>query len=152
VAGDFARVELPGPFEVVYVGGFGEGSEDDQRRLLRRVGSWLEPGGCAIIEVVTPWYWVRARHLEGVPAGQRADGWTFDADACRAYERVPASWDEGDVAVQAVRCYGPADLRLLLEDTGLVLDALEAYPSEEYETVTSLELAKLYLARLVVRS
>ena len=54
VAGDFARVELPGPFEVVYVGGFGEGSEDDQRRLLRRVGSWLEPGGCAIIEVVTP--------------------------------------------------------------------------------------------------
>ena len=48
VAGDFARIDLPGPFDVVgYLGGFGAGSDDDQRFLLRQLSRWVGFETCA---------------------------------------------------------------------------------------------------------
>ena len=152
VAGDFARVDLPGPFDVVgYFGGFGAGSDDDQRDLLRHVAHWVEPDGCVLIEVLTPWYWARPRQPDRFPKGERAHEWMFDADSCRMQVRASPLWDDAATGTQALRCYSPADLRLLLENTGLMLDSFEPFASEGYETVPSLESAKLYLARLVLR-
>ena len=52
VEGDFFEVDLPGDFDVVcYFDGFGIGSDDDQRRLLRCIAGWLGKGGCATIDV-----------------------------------------------------------------------------------------------------
>ncbi|HWD40332.1 MAG TPA: class I SAM-dependent methyltransferase, partial [Fimbriimonas sp.] len=43
---DFYSVSFRGLFDVVcYWDGFGIGSDEDQRRLLRRIASWLEPSG-----------------------------------------------------------------------------------------------------------
>jgi SAM-dependent methyltransferase len=152
VAGDFSRIDLPGPFDVVgYFGGFGAGTDDEQRDLLRHIAHWVEPDGCVLIEVLTPWCWTQAapRQPAVFPKGERAHEWLFDADACRMRVRAGPLWDEGATDMQTLRCYSPADLRLLLENTGLVLDTLEPFAGDGYETVPSLEAAKLYLARLV---
>jgi hypothetical protein len=57
--------------------------------------------------------------------------------------------DEAHVVTQSLRCYAPADLRLLLEETGLSLQTLEAYDTERYEHAVPLAQAMLYLAKLV---
>jgi hypothetical protein len=153
VPGDFSRVELLGRFDVVgHFGGFGVGSDDDQRGLLRRISRWMEPKGCVLIEVTTPWYGARmSGQLEDAPYGDGAHELAFDADGCRVRVRTVPHGDRADAVNQAVRCYSPADLRLLLEGTDLALDTLEAFAGDGYEAAPSLEAAKLYLARLVRR-
>ena len=146
VAGDFSRIDLPGPFDVIgYLGGFGAGSDDEQRFLLRQIGRWVGPETCALIEVMIPWYWAR----KDPRISEQGRSWTFDADACRVEVRMAPLWDDGAGVTLSLRCYSPADLRLLLGGTGLALDAVEPYASEGYEPARRLEDAKLYLARLV---
>jgi SAM-dependent methyltransferase len=71
IEGDFYATEPPGKFDVVaYFDGFGIGTDEDQRRLLRRIVGWLIPGGCALMDVLVPWYWSpRAGNEEEFPAG-----------------------------------------------------------------------------------
>jgi SAM-dependent methyltransferase len=58
VEGDFYQVTLDERFDVVcYFDGFGIGSDAEQRRLLQRMAGWLTPSGCALVDVLTPWYW-----------------------------------------------------------------------------------------------
>jgi 2-polyprenyl-3-methyl-5-hydroxy-6-metoxy-1,4-benzoquinol methylase len=63
--GDFFEVDLGGPFDVVcYFDGFGVGADEDQRRLLRRIVGWLDPAGCALVDVLVPWYWAASAGTE----------------------------------------------------------------------------------------
>ena len=119
IEGDFYAVSPEGLFDVVcYWDGFGIGSDDDQRRLLRRIAGWLKPNGSALIEVGTPWYAaaVDGRSWEVGVAERR---YSFDADGCRWQDTW---WPKGDPeksVQQSTRCYSPADLRLLADGTGL---------------------------------
>jgi hypothetical protein len=67
---------------------------------------------------------------------------------------VEDMWREGhedDVVSQSLRCYSPADLRLLLAGTGLELSAVEPYRDQWYGDPCVLDDAMLYLARLTRR-
>ena len=56
VQGDFYALEWTERFDVVcYFDGFGIGLDTDQQRLLRRIAGWLQPDGCALIDVYAPW-------------------------------------------------------------------------------------------------
>jgi SAM-dependent methyltransferase len=118
---DFYTVALAGQFDVVcYYDGFGIGSDADQRRLLKRIAGWLTPSGNALIEVSTPWY-AAAVDGRGWTVGQAERRYNFDADGCRWLDTWwPIGQPEQQVQ-QSLRCYSPADLRLLLEPTGLHL-------------------------------
>jgi SAM-dependent methyltransferase len=151
VAGDFTSVDLEGPFEVIcYFDGFGIGSDDDQRRLLRRIGSWLSPHGCALLDVFAPWYWAKlAGTVDEFPAGSGVyyeEG--FDAEGSRMVERMWRDGDEGGALTQSLRCYSPADLRLLLGETGLGIVTIEPYEDETHQGSVPLLEAMLYLARI----
>lgn len=127
VTGDFYTAYLPETFDLVcYWDGFGIGSDDEQRRLLRRVQDWLNPSGRAFVDVYTPWYWVQhvgyTRHWEK-PAGL-IQTYGFDARGCRMTDTYAPSGEEP--MTQSLRCYSPADLELLLEGTGLRLLEVEA--------------------------
>jgi SAM-dependent methyltransferase len=125
VEGDFYEVELDGDFDVVcYWDGFGIGSDDDQRRLLRRVKTWLRAEGKALIEVYAPWYWA---HVAGRTStfGNVTRRYDFDAERNRMLDRWWPLDDPDDAVEQSLRCYSPADLTLLLEGTGLVLTDVE---------------------------
>jgi SAM-dependent methyltransferase len=151
IAGDFYEVEPTGPFDVVaYFDGFGIGSDEDQRRLLRRVAGWLSPGGPALIDVLVPWYWFRqAGNGEEFPAGSGVrylDG--FDAEGSRMTERMWRVGHEDAAVTQSIRCYSPADFRLLLEGTGLSVVDIEPFADEGYGEPCGLDEAMLYLATL----
>jgi SAM-dependent methyltransferase len=149
--GDFYEIEPPGSFDVVtYFDGFGIGNDVDQRRLLRRIVRWLVPGGRALIDVFVPWHWKgRAGNEEEFPTGSGVhylDG--FDADGCRMTERMWRVGHEDDGVTQSLRCYSPADLRLLLEGTGLSLLDVEPFTDETYAEPCELADAMLFLAAL----
>ncbi|CAA9582919.1 MAG: N-methyl-transferase-related protein, partial [uncultured Thermomicrobiales bacterium] len=154
VPGDFYKVHMNGPFDVAcYWDGFGIGTDVDQRRLLSRVHDWLAPEGCALIEVITPWYWSRVtgQEMRFEKAMRRYD---FDAEGCRMLDRWWPLDDEGQAVVQSLRCYSPVDLRLLLEGTGLTLQSLEPGGAVDYETrnyskQVPLGQAMSYVAKLV---
>jgi hypothetical protein len=55
---------------------------------------------------------------------------------------------EGEAVVQSLRCYAPADLRLLLATTDLRLASIEPYEDETYGNQVPLVDAMLYLAKL----
>ena len=133
VQGDFYQVDLTGPFDVVcYYDGFGIGSDADQRRLLQRIAGWLTPNGSALIEIGTPWY-IASVDGRGWRVGQAERRYNFDADGCRWLD----TWwpiDHPEQAVQqSLRCYSPADLRLLIEPTGLQLQHVKPGGTMDWE-------------------
>jgi SAM-dependent methyltransferase len=154
ITGDFYEVDPGGSYDVVaYFDGFGLGSDEDQRRLLRRVGGWLTIEGCGVIDVLTPWYFAKsAGSEEEFPEGSGIyyrEG--FEAEGSRMTEQMWRKGREEDVVTQSLRCYSPADLRLLLEGTHLVLEEMEPHSDQWYGEPTALEDAMVYLAKLARR-
>jgi len=159
IVGDFYDVELPDRYDIVcYWDGFGVGSDDDQRRLLKRVAGWLTPRGFALIEVYTPWYWsgiarsgMAGREMEFRGVCRR---YGFDAEGSRMLDTWWPVGREAEAVAQSLRCYSLADLELLLKDTGLALESVEprgAYDPAQDRFVEDapLEQAMQYLAKLV---
>lgn len=153
VEGSFYTVELAEQFDVVcYWDGFGVGTDEEQRRLLRRIAGWLKPSGTALIDINTPWYWASA-------AGQRIVTATFvreygfDADGCRLLDSWWTPGQDSERVTQSLRCYSPQDLRLLLQDSGLTLERMVAggavdYAANVYHPQVSLGQAMQYCAYL----
>ncbi|ACO46689.1 class I SAM-dependent methyltransferase [Deinococcus deserti] len=129
VTGDFYTVEFADTFDAVcYWDGFGIGKDDDQRRLLTRIAGWLQPEATAFIDIYTPWYW--AYHAGFTR--QQSDYtqlYGFDAPDCRLTDTYTPHG--GEPLTQSLRCYSPADLRLLLRGTGLTLT--EVWPGGHYD-------------------
>ena len=153
LGGDFYKIELPGSFDLVcYWDGFGIGDDADQRTLLRRIRSWLAPEGQALIEIFTPWYWAGAAG-RSMTLGAAARRYGFDGRGSRMLDTWWGVDEPGQAVTQSLRCYGPADLELLLEGTGLGLTRIipgGCYHAEEgrYEAQAPLERAMSYLAML----
>lgn len=151
---DFSSVDLKMQFDVVvYWDGFGVGEDADQHRLLGRIASWLAPHGCALIDINTPWYWSAATGVE-MRWDRAARRYGFDPDGCRMLDTWWPENDESRAVTQSLRCYSPADLRLLLAGTGLALDGLEPggavhYQDFRWEPRVDLGRAMQYTARLV---
>jgi SAM-dependent methyltransferase len=155
LAGDFYEIELADKFDVIcYWDGFGVGSDADQRRLLQRIAGWLQPQGCAVIEVGTPWYWAKADG-EGWQVGQAMRRYGFDPVECRLLDTWWPLDDESQAVTQSIRCYSPADFRLLLQGTGLDLQSIEPTGAVDYEAKTyrpqaPLQAAMGYIAKLIL--
>lgn len=71
----------------------------------------------------TTWYWVGAAG-RGMRFGEVTRRYEFDANECRLLHRWWLVDTEHEEVTQSLRCYAPADLRLLLEGTDLVLASL----------------------------
>lgn len=153
---DFFAVELPQAFDLVlYLDSFGIGQDADQRRLLQRIGQqWLTGGGQALIEVGSPWYWGGPANGQRVDLGACWREYTFDVQESRLLDRWWRKEAPKTVVHQSLRCYHPADLRLLLEGTGLNLQQVHPggtilyQPSLEWVKEAPLDLAMTYYALL----
>jgi len=165
IVGDFYDVELPDRYDIVcYWDGFGVGSDGDQRRLLKRVAGWLAHRGFALIEVYTPWYWsgiARSGIARSGAAGREMEfggvcrRYGFDADGSRMLDTWWPVGHEQEAVTQSLRCYSPADLQLLLKDTGLSLESVEprgAYDParDRFVEGAPIEEAMQYLTRLAL--
>ncbi|MEL6182721.1 MAG: methyltransferase domain-containing protein [Myxococcota bacterium] len=154
VGGDFYQIELQTQaFDVVcYFDGFGIGTDADQRRLLQRITTWLSPHGVSLIDIYTPWYWSRV-------AGQQMTFddikrcYDFDPQACTMLDRWWHTDAPHEAITQVLRCYTPADLKLLLEGTGLRLTQITPGGGMDsntgrYVPTAPLKEAMQYLAHL----
>lgn len=152
--GDFFQIELPETFDLVcYLDGFGIGTDSDQRRLLGRIASWLAPGGTAVIEIYTPWYWAANAGRE-IRFGKVVRKYDFDHGRSVMLDRWQAQDSPTETVTQRLRCYSPPDLALLLEGTGLALDRIEPGSGTDHQNGRFIEKAPLsqamqYFARLV---
>ncbi len=150
LSADFYKVELDRQFAAIcYWDGFGIGSDHDQKNLLKRIHSWLEPEGFALLDIYTPWYWasVAGRKMSLGSISRTND---FDFKGCRMLD----SWQRGTEKItQSLRCYSPADLKLLLQNTGLQIDYLEPggaydHTKKEYKEKVPLAEAMTYMVKL----
>jgi SAM-dependent methyltransferase len=154
IEGDFYTVDVPGQFDLVcYWDGFGVGSDAEQKHLMRRIAGWLAPEGCALLDIITPWYWA-ATAGRGWEVGTANRRYSFDGYGCRMLDTWWPGDDESQAVTQSLRCYSPADLRLLLQHTGLALESLEAggavdYDKHEWHPQVPLERAMSYVAKLI---
>jgi SAM-dependent methyltransferase len=125
---DFMTWTAPDPSydAVVLWNGFGVGADSDQRALLRRIAGWVAADGVVLLDVFHPAGWLGAAgHDEPDEETGVRERVTYDHVASRF---VDAWWFDGPDAAplsQSARCYAPADLALLVDGTGLVVEALE---------------------------
>ncbi|MCL0034396.1 class I SAM-dependent methyltransferase [Dehalococcoidia bacterium] len=156
IEGDFYEIEFPYPFDIVcYWDGFGIGSDEDQRRLLRRIASWLRPIGFALVEVYTPWYWAGAAGRE-MNFGKVIRRYDFNTESCRMLDRWWPVGHEEQAVTQSLRCYSPDDLQTLLKATGLTLESVESRgafdPERGFVEHVPIQQAMQYLAKLIPES
>jgi len=150
---DFYTVELDKQFDLItYWDGFGIGSDNDQQSLLKRCAEWLKPDGVMLLDVYTPWYWAQA-HGREMRFGDVHRRYEFDPEGCRMLDTWWHSDTPNDRATQSLRCYSPADLQLLIADTGLpVVDIVDTGGAVDaggnYEAHVELHRAMSYTARL----
>lgn len=153
IEADFYEVELTDAFDAVcYWDGFGIGSDSEQWRLLRRIAGWLAPDGRALIDISTPWFWKAAAGQE-MQRGAATRRYDYDVAASRMIDLWWPTGRPDDAVAQSIRCYAPADFRLLLCDTGLRLSAVEPggavnYANGHFTARAPLEQAMVYTAVL----
>lgn len=150
---NFYDVALEGTFDAVcYFDGFGVGPDADQQRLLRRIAGWLGGSGVALIDVFTPWYWASVAGIRHQQPGWVRE-YSFDGEGCRMLDTWWSSEQPDYRVTQSLRCYSPADLRLLTEGTGLRLSEVVSQgmfdqAARIFKPKVPLEQAMTYLAVL----
>jgi cyclopropane fatty-acyl-phospholipid synthase-like methyltransferase len=118
---DFYTVTIHDKFDVItYWDGFGVGTDDEQIQLFRRCASWLKSGGLILMDISTPWYWAQASG-QMMTFGKTKRRYGFDANDCRLLDTWWHIESPEDKVTQSIRCYSPADLRLLLKEANLEL-------------------------------
>lgn len=156
--GDFYTIELSETFDVItYWDGFGIGTDDEQIQLLNRCVSWLNPDGIVLLEISTPWYWAKVAG-QAMQLEDARRQYTFDANHCRLVDTWWHTDSPDDQVSQSIRCYSPADLRLLLRDTKLqLIEVVEIggavdYDRGEYHSNVELGQAMSYVVKLALPS
>ena len=145
IQADFYTVHLDASYDLVcYWDGFGIGQDEDQVRLLKRIARWVKPTGAVLLDIYSPWYWALAAGREMV-FGTVARRYGFDPEGNRMIDSWWPIGREQDRVSQSLRCYTPADLKLLLRSTGLRLvdDATIPGGSVDYDRGTYQERAAL---------
>ncbi|PKO13073.1 MAG: class I SAM-dependent methyltransferase [Chloroflexi bacterium HGW-Chloroflexi-10] len=141
---DFYDLEFTQPFDLIwYWDGFGLGSDAGQRRLLKKMASWLKPNGLVLLDVFTPWYWSGPARGRSWKVEQAMRLYDFDAQNNRLLDH----WWQVDhpetKITQSIRCYSPADMLLLLEGSGLELFEVHPGGAVNYDSGEYIEKAPL---------
>lgn len=145
---DFYHFVTPQPFDLVcYWNGFGIGTDEDLRRLLKKIAhEWLAPSGCALIDIQNPFVW---NSWSGDTESKLADpeaGYPHNVREIIAFDqennRFTDTWwitekPEAKVS-QTMRCFTPADFRLLAKDTGLTVSTIEPLKPTDHEYTVKL--------------
>ncbi|TFB22160.1 class I SAM-dependent methyltransferase [Filobacillus milosensis] len=153
VHGDFYEVEFDKQFDIIcYWDGFGIGSDADQQKLLKRVSKWMKSDALALIDIYTPWYWAKVAG-ESMSMGGLARQYDFDSIECKMVDTWWIKGREEDKVTQYLRCYSPADLKLLIGELNLALDHVEPggamnYDEQKYHAKVPLHQAMSYMAVL----
>lgn len=143
IAGSFYDVTIEENFDAVcYFDGFGIGTDADQRVLLKRISNWLKPNGKAFIDIYTPWYWAYASGQKSIfKTLERC--YDFEPYECRMIDKWWPKENESQAVKQSLRCYSPADLKMLIDPTDLMIESIQPGGAMDYEKMVFVEKAPL---------
>ena len=121
-AGSFYDIELTAQYDLVlYIDGFGVGSDKDQLFLLKRIYDWLNDDGVALIDIYQPEYWKKISGAKMTPLP--------DSNILRVYgydestDQMTDTWWEKDSPdkkyTQKLACYSPDEIYALCEQANL---------------------------------
>lgn len=135
---DFNKFKTDKLFDVVcYWNGFGIGTDEDLRRLLVKMASeWLATNGCALMDIQNPFWWERWAGKKSL--GDKMELVVFDPIK---NQFTDTWWDKNEPQAkitQQMRCFAPADFKLLVEGTGLKIDKMEISEKSEHEYLVKL--------------
>lgn len=157
---DFYKVKFDKKFDIVtYWNGFGIGTDDDQRKLFRRIsGEWLKDDGFALIDVFNPFCWASWDGDDYNAKPRPEKGYHYEVSQHIVFDpinnRFIDTWwltnKPEEKFTQDIRCYSVPDLLLLLDHTGLKFDYAEVKgtPLEKVDHKALMKKVHEYLVKL----
>lgn len=159
IHGSFYNVNLTEKFDaIIYIDGFGVGTDEDQLKLLKNIEHWLKDDGCALIDIYQPEHWKKADGVEvylsphSVPNLKRRYSYDFEADIMM--DRWWHEKDEKLSSTQYLKCYTPDKIYNLCQQAGLSITgyfphgAMD-YDNMEYEKHASLKECLSYRIKVI---
>lgn len=148
IHGSFYDVWIADKFDaIIYIDGFGVGTDDDQFKLIRNIEHWLDDGGCALIDVYHPEHWKKADGIEMYPDPKH------NPDIIRRYSYdheqniMMDTWchkdDAGFKQTQYLKCYTPEEIHHLCKQAGLKIVGYFPNGAMDYENMRYYENASL---------
>lgn len=148
IHGSFYDVNLTTQFDVIiYIDGFGVGTDDDQLTLLQNIKHWMKDDGCALIDIYQPVHWKKADGVEmylsprNMPHLKRKYSYDFEADIM-----MDKWWHEKDMklnSTQYLKCYTPDEIYKLCKRAGLNIIGYFPNGAMDYESMDYHEYASL---------
>lgn len=148
VHGSFYDAQIAEKFDaIIYIDGFGVGTDEDQLKLLKNIEQWLGDDGCALIDVYQPEHWKKADGIEMYPDPKRKP------DIVRRYSydyeqdiMMDTWWQDGEEELgqtQYLRCYTPGEIFDMCRQAGLKVTAYFPNGAMDYGNMIYHENASL---------
>lgn len=139
LAGSFYDIELPDRYDVVlYIDGFGVGSDDEQLLVLRRIYNWLKDDGVALIDVYQPHYWEKISGETMTPYAESNITRTYGYNQS-SKQMTDTWWHNSDSEMkytQILACYSPDEMYALCEQASLKIIAYYPAGAMDFENWT----------------
>ena len=148
IHGSFYDVQLTQKFDaIIYMDGFGVGTDEEQLKLLKNIKLWMEDDGCALIDIYQPEHWKKADGFEmypdpkNMPHIKRRYSYDFEADIM-----MDNWWHEKNEklnSTQYLKCYTPDEIYNLCKQAGLNITGYFPHGAMDYEKMEYHEHASL---------
>ncbi|MFJ7824815.1 class I SAM-dependent methyltransferase [Psychrobacillus sp. NPDC096623] len=143
---NFYTVTLTKQYDLVlYLDGFGVGTDKDQLLLLQRINEWLKLDGYALIDIYQPNYWlnIKGQQMLVSEKNQIMREYGYDEKNCRMTDTLWERSSPNETITQSLACYSTDEIYCLCQQAGLQIIAF--YPGGalnldtwNFEEVTSL--------------
>lgn len=144
ICGDFYQVSLNETFDLVlYVDGFGIGTDAEQVSLLKHIRGWLNNDGAALIDIYNPKYWKKADGVRMSLGNNVRREYSFDHTDTLMIDSWWHEGNEADKVSQYLKCYTPAEIEQLCQMAGLKIERYFPGGKMDYGTFTYYEQATL---------
>ena len=148
IHGSFYDVQITDKFDaIIYIDGFGVGTDEAQLKLLNNIEQWLDEDGCALIDIYQPEHWKKADGIEmhpdpsNNPAIIRRYSYDFEENIM-----MDTWWKEGKSEAgqtQYLRCYTTEEIHEMCKQAGLKVTAYFPNGAMDYENLRYSENASL---------
>ncbi|MED3282519.1 class I SAM-dependent methyltransferase, partial [Bacillus thuringiensis] len=130
---DFYKINFKEKFDVViYLDGFGVGTDEEQLILLKRIKNWMMDDGCALIDIYQPLYWEKANGQE-MPIGSAMRKYEYDSENARMLDHWWEIDSSNDIVTQSLRCYAVGEISNLCAEAHLSIVGIFPGGAHDFE-------------------
>jgi SAM-dependent methyltransferase len=126
LCGSFYEIELTDTFDtVLYIDGFGVGTDEDQIQLLQRIYNWLNDDGVALIDIYQPEYWKKVSGQKMTPIRNSNVLRIYGYD--EKHNKMTDTWwyedKPNEKYTQSLACYTPDKIYEMCKKANLTITA-----------------------------